>query len=408
MPTDRLESQEITILTPAPILREYVEMMNPISESPLEFHAVTMIHLISCIMGRNFYIKQGKDKIFPNLYSLIVAPSSEYHKTSAVKVKYDYLSKIGWTDHYLGKIGSPEGLLKRLQDETCNGTGYLYYSEFGELLSSLGKGFMSNAIDILNDLFDCPEEWKKVLVKDEYKIKRGCLSILGATQLESLTRSVKEDQLLTGFLPRFFICYSENLGPPIIWRNDEDRRLDAGIIDALTQIKDYVLGVEHFIPSADQLEYQPKKIEVCREAIQLYEEKCLSIRRTRSRLENRIKTMYGRFETLVLKLSMILHIAQLNFDSLTISRNTMKQAIKIAEWHTTNYKKLLSDIPFGAYSKKLVTAEKYLKEKEVATMREMCRKLSMKKHDVMNLMDVYMCEGMCEFNEERNSFKWLQ
>jgi hypothetical protein len=241
--TDRLEHQDIRNLIHAPILREYVEMMNPISESPLEFHAVTMIHIISCIMGRNFFIKQGKDMIFPNLYSLIVAPSSEYHKTSAVKMLYSYLSKVDWTKHYLGKVGSPEGLLRRLGDESHKGTGHLYYSEFGQLLSSSGKGYMADVLDILNDLFDCPDEWKKMLVKEQYKIKNGCLSILGATQLESLSRNIQEDQLLTEFLPRFFICYSEKLRNPIIWRDDEDRSLDSNIIEKLIKITYMLLEI---------------------------------------------------------------------------------------------------------------------------------------------------------------------
>ena len=244
MTHNRLHAPDIRTLTPAPILREYVEMMEPISESPLEFHAFTMIHIISCIMGRNFYIKQGKDRIFPNLYSLVVAPSSEYHKTSAVSMLNNYLTKVGWTEHYLGKIGSPEGLLRKLGKAPCNGTGHLYYSEFGQLLSSLGKGYMSDTMDIINDLYDCPDEWKKSLVKKEYKVMNGYLSILGATQFESLSRNIKEDQLLTGFLPRFFICYSKNLGPPIIWRDGEDSTLDAGIIAKLIEIRDFIAEKE--------------------------------------------------------------------------------------------------------------------------------------------------------------------
>ena len=405
---DRLESPNIIRLTPAPILREYVEMMNPISESPLEFHAVTMIHIISCIMGRNFYIKQGKDRIFPNLYTLVVAPSSEYHKTSAVKMLYSYLSRIDWTGHFLGMIGSPEGMLKRLEKSPCNGTGHLYYSEFGQLLSSLGKGHMADTLDILNDLFDCPDEWKKALVKGEYKVKNGCISILGATQLESLSRNIKEDQLLTGFLPRFLICYSIKLGNPIIWRNDEDRRLDDGIINKLTQIKDSVSEIENSITSTNHLNYQARQFEVCPEAIDVLKQECLLHRQIRNRSENRIKTMYGRFETLILKLAMIIHIAKLEFDNLTISETVMKQAIGISAWHSGNYKQLLSEIPTGSFSKKMLRAEKILKELKVVKMRDMSRRLSMKKNAVLNLMDILIDDGECEFDEEENCFKLLQ
>jgi len=127
--------------------------------------------------------------------------------------------------------------------------------------------------------------------------------------------------------------------------------------------------------------------------------------RQRNKSENRIKTMYGRFETLILKLAMIIHVAKLRFNRLTISRDTMEQAIAIALWHTQNYKRLLSDMPFGTYSKKLVAAEQYLQEMEVVKMRDMQRKLSMRRDEVMNLMDTYMVEGWCEFDEEENCFK---
>ena len=53
--------------------------------------------------------------------------------------------------------------------------------------------------------------------------------------------------------------------------------------------------------------------------VDLLKKECLQHRQIRNRSENRIKTMYGRFETLILKLAMIIHIANLEFDNLTIS-----------------------------------------------------------------------------------------
>ena len=77
----------------------------------------------------------------------------------------------------------------------------------------------------------------------------------------------------------------------------------------------------------------------------------------------------------------------------------MKNAIAIAEWHTGNYKNLLTEIPTGNYSKKMLRAEKILKEQKIVKMRDMCRSLSMRKAEVQNLMELHIDDGLCRYDE---------
>ena len=51
---------------------------------------------------------------------------------------------------------------------------------------------------------------------------------------------------------------------------------------------------------------------------------------------------------------------------------------------------------------------KFLKEMKVVEMRDMYRRLSMKKNDIMNLMDILIDDGFCKFDDEENSFKLIQ
>ena len=74
------------------LLLAWLDYTEPFSESPREFHLFTAIFTISSLVGRNRYIVQGEDIIYPNQYCLIVAPSSLFKKTSATGIFKKFFS----------------------------------------------------------------------------------------------------------------------------------------------------------------------------------------------------------------------------------------------------------------------------------------------------------------------------
>lgn len=396
--------EKIRKLIIAPVFKNYIEMMEPISEAPLEFHLITLLHTISCILGRNVYIEQGTEKIYPNLYTLVVAESSLYKKTSATKQMGKLLMSLDWNNKYLGSIGSPEGLFTELQ--RCNGTGYLYYSEIGELLSSMKKGFMANAMDVLNDFYDCPTIYRKKLKDHEYKIEKICLSLLAATQKHSLQKDLEEQTLLSGFLPRFFICFSNKLGNEVIWREPVNKHKRDAVIGQLKEIRDYMENIENsiWIPEIDEnneviKRYEPEEIKltVTPEAIQYFEKYCRKLRERRKFKSNNILTMYGRIESLILKLSIISHYANMDFSNI-ISVNDIKKAFLYVSFHIRNYQKLVGEeLAFNESSKKIIKAIDMLKKEKQIKTRQLQQNLNLKDaQEVEKFMITLEDDGICE------------
>jgi hypothetical protein len=92
------------------LIKDYYEYTWKFSESPQAFHLFTLFSTVSCVVGRNRFIQQGEDTIYPNLYVLIVAPSSLYMKSSSIGLLKKWLIRLQYMKGFIGHIGSPEGL----------------------------------------------------------------------------------------------------------------------------------------------------------------------------------------------------------------------------------------------------------------------------------------------------------
>ncbi len=103
-------------LVPVGLFQDYMTYTNQFSESPPEFHLFTMAYTISCLVGRGRYVQQGEDTVYPNQYMVLIAPSSLYKKSSAAGLSNKWLARLDhMKGHFLGHIGSPEGLFEGLK-----------------------------------------------------------------------------------------------------------------------------------------------------------------------------------------------------------------------------------------------------------------------------------------------------
>ena len=402
----------------APIVENYIKMIAPVSEAPLEFHILTMLFTISSIMGRNFYIQQGQDTYFPNLYVLMLGASGEFHKTSAIYPFRDMVEKVGCMNRYLGMIGSPEGLLNALQGDECNGTGYLYYSEFGDFISSLKKGFFSNAKDILTDAYDC-RHIKKKLKNEEYNVLKPYLNILGASQLHSLNKDISESELMTGFVPRFYICFTKTLPLDIYWRDEVDPNRDRDIINMLKEIRSFVKKIEE-----SRFEQEPEertleeelddmvdpqdrrvivnneiKFKVSEEAKEYWIDQCKKLRVLRRKGKPKMIPMYVRAEAMILKFAMIIHIANLRFDDFTITLDTMKKAMRVVAYSIKNYIQVFTkELQFTEYGKIEIRIINMLQAQKKLTVREIMRDCIGKgtRAQCLNTMDQLVKDDICK------------
>ena len=210
-------------------IQRYMDYTGKFSESPPIFHLATYFQTIACVVGRNRYIVQGEDTIYPNLYTLVVAPSSLHKKTSSISLLKKWLNRLSLMHHFMGQIGSAEGLFGALKENS--GSAISFYSEAGLLLAQVStKKWMGDVLEMLNDLYDCPEHYRKRLVSGAQEASNVCLNLIGASQLDSLTKHVRESDLLSGFLPRFAVVFDDKLQPHMVRRPLPDMRLQNAAI----------------------------------------------------------------------------------------------------------------------------------------------------------------------------------
>ena len=69
----------------------YTEYAGEFTDAPKMFHRFMSYFLISTAVRRKAYVVQGHKRIYPNLWMVLLAPSSLFHKSYALSVAGDIL-----------------------------------------------------------------------------------------------------------------------------------------------------------------------------------------------------------------------------------------------------------------------------------------------------------------------------
>lgn len=343
-----------------PLIKDYCEYTAKFSESPQVFHLFTLFSTVACLIGRNRWCQQGEDTIFPNLYVLIVAPSSLFMKSSCTGLMRKWLNRLQHMDGWIGHVGSPEGLFNALQ----SGKGAIgYYSELGVLLSqATGKKYMSDILEMLNDLYDSPEYYSKRLSQGLRVAKDVCLNILAASQMDSLSQYVKESALLSGFLPRFAIVFSDQRRPHMVKRPPPDTKLQNSVLGHLARIRkncNEAPGPMHLTPTAWET-FETWAHDQWEGALVAAPQ---------------LQPMYGRMESHVLKLATIIELTRCDY-STEIDQISLEAALDMAEFMAQGYRKLvMEELTFSLNERKLKKVSNIIKAAGEISNRDLTNSL---------------------------------
>jgi len=373
-----LVDPETSQLVPSGMFQDYLEYTGKFSESPPEFHLFTLAYTISCLVGRGRYVQQGEDTIYPNQYMVLIAPSSLYKKSSAGGLSNKWLGRLDhMKGHFLGHIGSPEGLLEGLKEN--KGTGLLYYSEMGSLLAASNKKWMIDIFDLLNDLYDCPDYCTKRLQSGPKSVSDVYLNMLCATQLDSMSAHVKESTLLSGFLPRFTTVYSENLQPHMVRRPPPDKRLQNKITEQLNSIRQATKVVtEMTLTPYAWTTFEAWAHERHIEALHA---------------PGTIQPMYGRIESHVLKYAIIISVATLP-ESLEIDEITIEKAIAWGEFILKSYRRLVEEeLTFTLDDRRLKKVSNLIKGGSPISYRDVLSGTRYKNRDLGEMLSTLKAMG---------------
>src|SRR6267142_992272 len=164
-----------------------------LQESPEMFHMWSALTLLSIALGRKCFINRGYYKLYPNLFTILVAGSARCRKSTSILIALPLLNDLiekGRIKVVSGKI-TPEKFLEELtqipdQDAPKDEVAFrspdvlVVASELSVMLTKQSYG--EPLIHILTDLFDCPDKWSyKTRNKGEIILNNVFLSIIGAT-----------------------------------------------------------------------------------------------------------------------------------------------------------------------------------------------------------------------------------
>ncbi len=189
---------------------DYVAYASSRTDAPKVFHKYMAYLTLSCTLGRKAYLEFAGDRVYPNMYVLIIAPSTLFRKSTSLGIALQVIRRVD--DHIrLPDDLSSESLVKVLQKA---GTGLIYSSEFLKLLHMFQKEYAQQIKPILTDIYDCPEEYPvpfrmKDPTADLQVIQRPVVNIASATVSSWLLEAASADDMKGGFLSRFLYVVAD-------------------------------------------------------------------------------------------------------------------------------------------------------------------------------------------------------
>ena len=180
-------------------LRAYTEYGCSVTDAPIEFHNFVGLVVLATALGKNISFEYSDFVIYPNLWVILLAPSSAFRKTTALRIGKRLLSQV-CKDTLLPNEFSQEKLLE-IMDRQPQGV-FVYY-EFMSLAGLLQRDYMAGTKAFLTEIFDCPKRYTRKTKQVSVEIDDPVINMMAATTTEWYLEKAKEGDMYGGFLPRF-------------------------------------------------------------------------------------------------------------------------------------------------------------------------------------------------------------
>ena len=281
-----------------------------VTDAPSAFHDYLSICTAGIAIGRNRYIQFGHQRIYPNFYLIILAPSSFYRKSTALSISREALLDVDASKVFSADF-TQEKIMEILKDRPC---GALYYYEFKSLMGLLSRDYNTSLKSFITELYDCyPVGLERKGVS--YTIENPCVSLIAATTSDWFTESIKNGDIQSGFLTRFMFVYSnkklrDDSIPP-----DPDFELKKKMIEELLKIS---LLTE-------------QRMVLLPEARSMYDDWYKRFIKKYELTPSSYSTLFARLNIYCLKIAIVLETCK-NSTSTGISPDTMKEAILYSDW----------------------------------------------------------------------------
>jgi len=305
-------------------LGQYVEYVSQVSpRTPTIFHEAAGLWAGGLAIARRLRLPLAHGDIWPNLYTLLVAPTTLYAKSTGVRALVNLIDKAV-PQLLLSSEFTPEALLSELagkepaallseDEETRNlwTAGRNFAAQRGVILdeaSALFAGFrrdyMTGTAEMLLRLYDGPSLYRRHTRGGGFTVVRcASLSFLGATTPASLRRADVAAGWYNGLFARFALLTPS--AAPVYALTDTRPDPPPTLVTALQRLASELLPLSTF-PDLPQV----LDATMDREAFdgwQRYDKALIhDLLTSDDRPDGRLWGCYGRFPTKALKVALIL------------------------------------------------------------------------------------------------------
>ena len=376
--------------------------------TPRLFHESGGLWLASVAIARRLHVDVGFGPTYPNLFAAWVAPTTLWHKTTAMDVP------LGVARHVFPHLLTPEevtheALLSELGGEMPKNfekmsvaakkrwedgrnfaaqKGWLL-DELSGLLASAGRDYNKGLVESLMRMFDCKDYTRLTKGEGRLEIRNPYLCLLGATTPAAVAQHMMAEQLWAmGFWPRFALLVPD--GPYPDWAEPQEAEPPAELEHRLHKL--YNAFPAPTWPDAPTSR-GVTMTEDAREAWRRYNRAVTYDLLRDGQVETKLNGSYGRLPSHALKVSTILAAlewAQEPGGTLAprIQREHMTRALGIVEtWRASAHRalSLASQSDFDDLRRR-VLYQLARHEPTGASLRDLCQTMRDKRPD--DLSDV--------------------
>jgi hypothetical protein len=228
-------------------------------ESPEDFHLWVAMTLMAMTVKRNVWMNRGYYKLYPNIYTILVAESALLRKSSSIRIGLNLIKEAHpeGMNIFAQKI-TPEGLihyLSLISEEQKKSEATIVSDELAVTLGNCAKD--PTLLQLLTTLYDSADKFEYATIsRGIEKCENICISMLAGSTPEWLKSSMPEDAVGGGFFSRLIIvnrleCGRRNPHPEdtITEELQEIRKVCVGELRAIGEIK----GEFKWEPSAKRM-----------------------------------------------------------------------------------------------------------------------------------------------------------
>lgn len=397
--------------------RDYVKWAaDTANETPIIFHEGTSLFLGALAIGRRVCLHtHWNEALYPNLYIMMVAVSTYYRKTAALRLATQ-VAKGAIPHMLLPEPGSPENFINLLAGEVnfaslkprdkarferalpFSGQRGVIRDELSGLFKSMARDYMAGMKERIMQMYDCPDYLDiSTNTRGIVTARNIALSILGAATPAELRIALTLGDWHNGTLARFALLTPE---PDYAERPSAiEPQSPNGLIARLRKLHESL--PEPRMPNDEQESEEwsltvEKAPEFWRE-VGAYEKALRELTRPGSGLEDELRALYGRLHIHALKVAIILTMLDWADSGAkgrpVVTLDHLRRAFEISEaWRASahRFKVQMTETLESLIEDRILA---YIRARGALTARDVYRGLALKAKDANEALERLLNAG---------------